>query len=203
MEYKRYHIAIIPPQAIAEQAIATSEALQKFDSFFVLDGQALYPHISLYHAPFAEESLPGVTQALHEVASATEPFTLHQETCYPDQGVWVGVRYVADKAILDLHTRVVEATKEYRSEQNDARYLERWAEMSHKQRTNIQDCGWPNAFTLFSPHLSFAKLRRPSADILSHLPRRDFSFQVERIVLAERGKYGACMRFVADFTLEK
>lgn len=201
MKYRRYHIAIIPPQAIAEQAIAMSEALQKFDTLFVLDQETHYPHISLYHAPFTDEALSGVTQALCEVASGIAPFALRQETYYPDQGVWVGVRYAADKAILDLHTRVVEATKGYRAEQDDARYLARWAELSHRQRTNIKDCGWTDAFALFSPHLSFGKLRQPSQDILSHLPHDDFSFRAERIALVERGEYGSCLKFVADFHL--
>jgi 2'-5' RNA ligase len=201
MQYKRYHIAIIPPQAIVEQAIAVSAALQPFDALFALDQETHYPHISLYHAPFTDAALSDVAQALREVASATAPFALRQETYYPDQGVWVGVRYVADKAILDLHTRVVEATKGYRAEQDDARYLARWAELSHRQRTNIKDCGWTDAFALFSPHLSFGKLRQPSQDILNRLPREDFSFQVERIALVERGEYGACLKFVADFKL--
>lgn len=201
MEYKRYHIAIIPPQVIVEQAIGMSGVLQKFDALFMLDDQGHYPHISLYHAPFTAEVLGDVMKKLREVASVTEPFFLHQETYYPDQGVWVGARYAADKAILDLHTRVVEATKGYRAEQDDARYLARWAELSHQQRTNIQDCGWTDAFALFSPHLSFGKLRQPQSDILAHLPKYDLSFQVERIALVERGEYGSCLKFVEDFHL--
>ncbi len=203
MGYKRYNIAIIPPQAIVERAIAMSEALRKFDSFFVLDGKTLYPHISLYHAPFTEECLGDVIKKLEEVAADTRSFPVRQEAYYPDQGVWVGVRYVADKAILDLHTRVVEATKGYRAQQDDVRYLARWAELGHKQRENIKDCGWTDSFALFSPHLSFTKLRQPCADVPSHLPEHDFSFQVDHIALVERGEYGACVGTVADFTLRK
>lgn len=203
MGYKRYNIAIIPPRAIIEQAIAMSEELRKFDSFFVLDEKTLSPHISLYHAPFTEERLGDVIGKLEEITAGTRPFPVRHASYYPDQGVWVGIRYVSDKAILDLHTQVIEATKGYRAEQDDVRYLARWAELSHQQRENIKDCGWTDSFTLFSPHLTFTKLRQPRTDVLHHLPEHDFSFQVDHIALVERGEYGACIKTLADFTLKK
>lgn len=202
MEYKRYHIAILPPPEIVKQAVAVSESLQKFNPFFVLDGQTLFPHVSLYHAPFTADNIQAVREDLARVAVATPPFLLRQDTYYPEQGVWIGVRYVADKPILDLHTSVVEATKARRAEQDDARYVEKWPQLSPVQRKNIKDCGWAKVFTLYSPHLSFTKLRQPSEDILKHLPESDFSFQVERIALIERGEYGACLKRVAEFRLQ-
>ncbi|MDP3957584.1 MAG: hypothetical protein Q8Q10_03735 [bacterium] len=201
MAYKRYSIAIIPPADIVERAIEMSQALQQFDSFFVLDGKTLHPHISLYRVPFEQAALVSVIKALEKIAADTKPFLLRQDTYYPDQGVWVGVRYIADKAILDLHTGVIETTKEYRAEQDDVRYAARWPELSHSQRKNIQDCGWSDAFTLYSPHISFTKLKQPKADVLVHLPHRDFSFLAEHVGLYELGKNATCVELVADFRL--
>ena len=178
-----------------------SRALEQFDSFFVLDGRTLHPHISLYHVPFSETALKKVIEVLGKIAADTKPFPLEQDTYYPDQGVWVGVRYVADKPILDLHTGVIEATKGYRAEQDDARYAARWTELSHGQRKNIKDCGWSDAFTLYSPHISFAKLKQPIENVLAHLPHCDFSFLAERIGLYELGKDATCTELVADFKL--
>lgn len=200
-EYKRYHIAILPPPAIVTRAIAASTALRPLEPLFVLNQETYFPHVSLYHVPFTDEALPQVRRELGAIASATAPFLLRHETYYPDQGVWVGVRYVADKAILDLHTTVVERLKGYRAVQDDARYLARWADLSPARRKNIHDCGWSNAFTLFSPHLSFAKLPVPRADILVHLPYHDLSFRAEIIALIERGEYGASLERVAVSSL--
>lgn len=203
MNYKRYDIVVIPPKDIAEQAIEMSRALERFDSFFVLDDETFHPHISLYHVPFDEATLETVTGVVGEIAAATQSFFLKQETYYPDQGVWVGVRYVADKAILDLHTAVIEATKGYRVVEDDARYKARWADLSPGQRKNIEDSGWQDAFTAYFPHISFTKLKQPRRDVLAHLPQRDFSFLADHIGLYELGADGTCTKLVADFRLKK
>ena len=201
MSYRRYDIVIIPPQEIAEQAIALSQALQPLGTFFVLDGQQFHPHLSLYHIPLEETSPASVTAALEKLAAMIEPFTLTQDTYYPDQGVWIGVRYVADKPVLDLHTNVIDATKEYRVIEDDTRYKARWSEMSQKERENLKACGWAHAYTLYSPHLTFTRLRQPYADVLAHLPQREFSFRVDHIGLYELGENGTCVRLIADFWL--
>ena len=201
MDYQRYKISVVVPQDIAAQAIEMSQALRQFGSVFVLDGETIHPHLSLYHVPFDEAALAVAITAVGEIAAATKPFLLQQDTYYPDQGVWIGVRYVADKAILDLHTAVIEATKQYRAEQDDARYAARWADLGPEQRKNIGDCGWSDAFTQYSPHISFTKLEQPRADVLAHLPHRDFSFLADHIGLYAVGEHGVCTELVADFRL--
>lgn len=201
MAYKRYDIVVIPPKEIAEQAIAHSRTLASLGSLFVLDGVTCHPHISLYHVPFEEVNLSVVTEILEKLTLSTEPFILNQGTYYPDQGVWVGVRYVADQAILNLHTTVIAMTRDYRVIEDDIRYKANWTEMSPQKRKNIMECGWSDAFTSYSPHMSFTKLKQPCADILAHLPQRDFSFLVNHIGLFELGENGTCIRLVADFWL--
>lgn len=202
MDYKRYDIVIIPPPEIREQAITLSQALAPLGTFFVLDDTTRYPHISLYHVPLQAAVLPDVIETLGRVARETPSFILRQGTYYPDQGVWVGVRYVADKPILDLHATVIDATKGFRTIEDDARYKARWAELSPKQRKNIEECGWADAYTRYSPHLTFSKLRAPRADVLAHLPQREFSFRVGYIGLFELGENGTCVRLIAQFQLE-
>lgn len=202
MDYKRYDIIVIPPPEIAEQAIALSQALAPLGTFFVLDDELIHPHISLYHVPLEQSTLSDVTGALGRVARETAPFLLQQGTYYPDQGVWVGVRYTADKGILDLHTALITATKEFRIVEDDVRYKARWAELDHYQRKNLEDCGWADAYTRYSPHITFTKLREPRTDVLAHLPQREFSFLVDHIGLYELGENGTCTRLVADFWLQ-
>lgn len=203
MDYKRYDIVIIPPQEITEQAVALSQALAPLGTFFVLDGVTLHPHISLYHVPFEEEMLPSVIETLGTLATTIQPFVLKQETYYPDQGVWIGLRYTADKAILDLHTSVINATKGFRKVEDDARYKARWADLDPEQRKNLEDSGWADAYTRYFPHLTFTKLNQPIVDVLAHLPQREFSFLVDHIALCELGDHGTCVRIIADFWLEK
>ncbi|MGB4834044.1 MAG: hypothetical protein WBP40_03390 [Candidatus Moraniibacteriota bacterium] len=201
MNSKRYDIVIIPPPEIAAQAIALSQALASQGSHFTLDGVTLYPHISLYHVPFTESALTTVFGALRDIAALTVPFVLRQETYYPDQGVWVGVRYVADKAILDLHTSIIAATRAYRESEEGVRYKEHWVEIPDQELRNIEYCGWAHSFTLYSPHLTFTRLVRPSADVLAHLSQPEFSFRADHIGVYEVGDHGTCTRCVADFHL--
>ncbi len=203
MNYQRYDIVVIPPPEIARQAIQLSQLLQPLGTFFVLDGIALHPHLSLYHIPLEAEVLPAVIVALEKLAAVTEPFVLMQDTYYPDQGVWIGVRYVADKSVLDLHSNVIDVTKQYRVIEDDIRYKARWSEMNPKERTNLKECGWAHAYTLYSPHLTFTRLRQPYTDVLAHLPQREFSFLADHIGLYELGDHGTCVRLVADFWLGK
>lgn len=202
MDYKRYDIVVIPPREIAEQAIAMSQALVPLGTFFVLDGEALHPHISLYHVPLTDQALPAVIDALIAVAAATAPILLEQDTYYPDQGVWTGVRYVASKGILDLHTTAIAAIKDHRVIEDDVRYKARWAELKPEQRKNLEGCGWADAYTRYFPHITFTKLREPRTDVLAHLPQREFSFLADHIGLYELGENGTCTRLVADFWLE-
>ncbi len=201
MDYKRYDIVIMPPPVIAEQAVATSQALAPLGTFFVLDDVHHHPHISLYHVPLTESALALVIAKLRALASVTAPFLLKQETYYPDQGVWVGVRYASDQAILNLHTAVIAAAKDYRVIEDDARYKARWAELDPKRRQHIQDCGWPDAYTSYFPHISFTKLREPRADIYAHLAQPEFSFLADRVGIYELGEHGTATTLVADFSL--
>ncbi len=201
MNPKRYDIVILPPQEIAAQAIALSQTLSSRGSYFVLDGVTLYPHISLYHVPFTDSALTTVLEALRDIAALTAPFVLRQETYYPDQGVWVGVRYVADKAILDLHTSVIAATREYREVEENVRYKEHWVEIPAQELKNIEYCGWAHSLTFYSPHLTFTRLLRPTADVLAHLPQPELSFRADHIGVYEVGDHGTCTHFVADFRL--
>ena len=201
MEYKRYDIVVLPPPSVAAQVIAHSQMLATRDSFFVLDGEMLYPHLSLYHVPLSDAVLSDVIDALTCVAAETRAFPLKQETYYPDRGVWVGVRYASDKSILDLHAAIIAAVKDFRIVEDDARYMARWSELSHRQRVNLKECGWKDAYTLYSPHMSFTKLKQPRAGVLADLTEHDLSFLVDHIALCELGDNGTCVKIVADCTL--
>ncbi|MBP9728061.1 MAG: hypothetical protein KBD27_01655 [Candidatus Moranbacteria bacterium] len=203
MDYKRYDIVIIPPPDIREQTVALSRALVPLGTFFVVDDVTIHPHISLYHVPLTESNVTPVIEALGKIVQSTTPFLLRQDTYYPDQGVWVGLRYMADKPVLDLHTTIIDAIKAYRVIEDDARYKARWAELDPKERTNLAECGWAHAYTHYSPHITFTKLKEPRANILDHLPQQEFSFFVDHIGLYELGDHGTATRLIADFWLKK
>lgn len=200
-DYKRYDVVVIPPPDVAEQAMAMSRTLSSFGSFFVLDGVARHPHLSLYRVPLYESVLPEVVESIEKLAHTTAPFLLTQGTYYPDQGVWIGVRYIADKSLFNLHTFFIDVLKKYRVIEDDTRYAERWSEMSKEQRNNIQECGWANSYTLYSPHISFTKLKQPRADVLAHLPQCEFSFIADHVGLYELGQHGTADILIADFWL--
>ncbi|MEP7163009.1 MAG: hypothetical protein ABI747_04600, partial [Candidatus Moraniibacteriota bacterium] len=201
MKHKRYNIAIIPPEGIAEQAMTLSRALAPYNPLFTLDGKTLFPHISLYHVSLTEEVLDVVVERLEKTLATIHSFPLKQETYYPKEGVWIGVRYVKDKPILDLHSLVIAAVRDLRVPEKSQRYEAEWQELSLAERKEIEYCGWSSAFALYSPHLNFSKLEIPYAGLLAELPVYDFSFEVTEIGLYEIGKQGTCTRLLAALPL--
>ncbi len=199
MNAQRYTIAIIPPHEIAERAMMLSRSLKSFDSCFVLDGETAHPHLTLYHANFTPVALARVIAVLETTVQGIAPFELRQLTYYPDQGIWVGVRFVADKCILDLHTSVIAVTRAYRTIEDNVAYKEQQVEIPSVEFKNIEYCGWAHSFTLYSPHLTLTRLQHPHAGILKHLTQPELSFRVDHIGVYETGNYGACTRRVADF----
>lgn len=206
MASQSYNIAIIPSAAAAEAAIAASRFLEGAGSLFTLDGKKAFPHVSLYHVILPEEALPEVIQSLEAIFSETVSFPLTQAAYGAGEGIWVHVCYQKDVPIFLLHQRVLGAASAYRDrgtglvDDGEIRQ-EDWQGLPPERQSNLEACGWSEAYDLYLPHMTFGRLAAPNAGIINALPPHEFSFQAERVGLYELGEYGTCTKLLHEFRL--
>lgn len=198
---QRYNIATIPPDEVGNRAIRMSEKIAEYGSFFVLDGEALHPHISLYHIGFDAKDIPEVIVRVSDALAGIKPFDLKQGPYRAGNSGWIDVGYEKDAAIIDLHASVIAAAKELRAEKGKEMERDDWEGLSEARRQNLLFCGWSEAFDLFAPHLTFSRLKESDEGILDRLPADDFSFLVDRIGLFELGEHGVCTKLIHEFVL--
>lgn len=198
---QRYNFAIIPPKGISEKAIGMSKEIANHGSLFVLDGIGLFPHVSLYHVGFDPQNLPEIIQRTAEALKTARPFRLISDSYRAVEGVWIDVSYEKSDDIMRLHTAIIDATKDLRFGKGKENDCENFRDLSEERKNNLLACGWSEAFGLFSPHLTFSKLREKHGEILQILPQEDFSFLVDRIGLFELGDYGTCTKLIHEFRL--
>lgn len=208
MASKSYNVVIMPSAQAAQAAIAASRFLEGAGSLFTLDGQKLFPHVSLYHVSLPEEALPDVIRSLEAVFSDTPSFPLTQAAYGAGGGIWVHVCYQKDVTIFSLHQRVLGAVNAYRDRetgQTDDGEIkqEDWVGLLPERQSNLQACGWSEAYDLYLPHMTFGRLAAPNAGIINALPPHEFSFQAEQVGLYELGEYGTCTKLICEFPLGK
>ena len=198
---KRYNFAIIPPDVVKERAIEISKRIAKHDSLFILNEKNLHPHISLYHVTLDPKDLPTIIEKSHAILRSRKPFQMTQDSYRITQGVWVDVAYAKKQNIMDIHTALINATKDFRLEKGGEKNREDWTDLTEEQKGNILNCGWASSFDLFTPHLTFTKLKEGSTNILTSLPHENLSFLVESIGLFELGDHGTCTNLIAHMPI--
>lgn len=207
MASRSYNIAIIPSAAAADAAIAASRFLEESGSLFMLDGKKIFPHVSLYHVSLPEEVLPEVIQSLEVVFSDAPSFPLTQAAYGAKEGIWVHVCYRKDVPIFSLHQQVLGAVSGYRDREigqvDDGEIQQRdWEGLSRERQSNLEACGWSEAYDLYLPHMTFGRLAAPNVGIINILPPHEFSFQAERVGLYELGDNGTCIKLIHEFFLK-
>lgn len=200
---QKYNVAIIPPEAVRERAIEMSEWIAAEGSQFVLDGEGLHPHVTLYHVALESDRVPLVITALSAGLESVRPFFLRQGPYRAVEDEWIDASYDRDEPIMRLHTSVIEAVAELRANQETEKDREDFASLSDDERGSLSRSGWIGAFESYVPHLTFARLKEKDASIISKLPFEDFGFYADRIGLYEMGEHGTCTRLVHEFTLKE
>ncbi|MFA9261960.1 MAG: 2'-5' RNA ligase family protein [Undibacterium sp.] len=200
---QKYNVAIIPPEAVRERAIEMSEWIAAEGSRFVLDDENPYPHISLYHVALDVDRVPLVITALTAGLESVRPFFLRQGPYRAVEDEWIDVSYDRYEDVMRLHTAVIEAVGDLRANQGTEKDREDFASLSENQRGSLLRTGWTEAFERYVPHLTFSRLNKKDAGIISKLPFEDFGFYVDRIGLYEMGEHGTCTRLVHEFSLKE
>lgn len=164
---QKFNFAIIPSKAVRERAIEMSEWLSAEETEFVLDGESLHPHVSLYHVSLDGERPPLVIADISARLESIQSFFLHQGPYRAVEDEWIDVSYDRNRNIISLHEVVIEVVGELRANAGTEKAREDFVGLLKDQQNSLLRCGWTEAFERYAPHLTFARLKTKDSSITS------------------------------------
>jgi hypothetical protein len=200
---KPYDIVLLPEAAIAEQAMQVSEQLSSAGTFYELDGEQCFPHVSLYMVQLKRSQVAEALQAVVAVAADTAFLELTAE-CYGGSQGYINASYEKPDALTELQERVIEGVNPLRDglTPEEAALIET---ATGETKDNIEQYGYKSVGELFVPHLTLTRfvdpITIPGSDTLP-VPHT-FSGQFPAIGLFEVGEHGTCIREIARFALQE
>ncbi|MBI4176027.1 MAG: 2'-5' RNA ligase family protein [Candidatus Aenigmarchaeota archaeon] len=183
MESISCNIVIQPSPEISRKAILICRELKKYGVFFTLDGEHYYPHITLYVTEFPVKNIEKIKQTLERMASETKPFKVEPEKYRQNRRGWIDVSYRRTGEVLNLHKEVIRLLNPLREGLVRQKYAEQTSKLSYNKQMNLAKYGFPLAFSLYVPHMSFTRFKDTHKRLVSMLPNQDFSFVADRIGL--------------------
>ncbi len=204
---RAYNIAIIPPKKISDKAIRISRFLKKFGVFFTLDGKNYFPHMTVYMVEFPNKNLEQVKEVLEQISKKIKNFKVQSLTykhiAYGHSGGWVHVDFKNTPPLMKLQKEIIFSANKLRGGllMNDDKA--RISSAPDQMKKNLKTYGYSNAFYKFSaPHITFTRLKKPDSKSLAEIKKYNFSFEVTKFGLFEKGKHGTCRKLVKEFKLK-
>lgn len=197
-------IVLLPDEALAQKAIAASQKLSEYDSFFTLEPGKVYPHLSLYMFQLNESDISKVDQALQKIASQHRTILATATEYRIGEGFAVGYidpEYEVTSELAALQQVVIEAVNPIRAgmRQKD---IAKMADARGVKLDNLKDYGYPAIGELFRPHVTLTRLKEHKPEALEVLPDiHEFSGTFTRLGLFEMGDNGTCVRQIKTIDL--
>lgn len=193
-------IVLLPGADLSQKAISVSEQLKEYGSRFTLRPDSYVPHLSLYMAQIKQGDLEKVKAALAGIAVAP-PVGLVAARYYQSHG-YIDVEYARHAAIDALQMAVIRAINPLRDgllRSDEARAQQ----ATGKIKENFMAYGYPGVGDLFRPHLTFTRFVSDTIISIEALPPLpEFNGLFTKLGLFVMDEDGACVRKLAEFTLE-
>jgi len=204
-KFIRLNTALKLPDKVVEEAIALSCKIAKDNkAVFVLDGVQFHPHITVYSPEYPEKNLDNVLENTEEIAKNTEKVKLIFERIDVGQG-FIIVDFVSSPEIKRLHERIVKILNPLRENHLKGKYEapDYRMKLSQEKKENIAKYGYPNAMTLYHPHLSIIRLKEEfSAEkVVETIKWNAVEFIVDKLAVYTMGENGTCNKLVREFAL--
>lgn len=145
------------PKMAGDSAIRISQAIaKKYDSFFTLNDQDCYPHITIYMTKFPIKNLDSIQEELEETIRNMAKFKISLTETYANPNTFIGIHCKKDDVLTHLHETIVNNLNKYReglTPEEDPTFL------SESQKTNLLKYGYIDAFENYWPHLTISRLK--------------------------------------------
>jgi 2'-5' RNA ligase len=186
-------VALLPPQDVADAAIALSTALPSTESQGLVLGPTHLPHITLTQQFVTHEDLPQIAGSISQVVTGREVLPLRITGAgRGTSAVWMQVARTA--ALEDLHRRLMDALRPFERRGGTA------AAFANAD-ARPSDVGWvagfrgSSAYERFAPHITLGHAAR--------LPRVEpVAFHAGVVALCHLGRFCTCATILESWTLE-
>src|SRR3989344_55194 len=201
MNFVRLNTAFIPPKEVGEKAVELSKAISEAaEVYFVLDGIQFYPHITIYPPEYPGEKVSEVLETVEQVSKSFSPIKFKYSRIGSLQG-YVGISLENTLEIKAIHQQIVEALNTLRQGRIREKYFGYQMEFTPAQLKNIKDYGYPDAISLYNPHLTITRLKDESnaKEILPTIKWDIPEFVIDKIGVYKSGEHGTCRELVREF----
>ncbi len=203
MNFTRLNTAFIPPREVSEKAIELGRAIGNLaETYFALDGVNFYPHVTIYPPEYPEGKVSEVLGAVEQIAKSISPARFKYRRIDSLQG-YVGISFENTLEIKAIHQQIVEALNPLREGHIREKYSEYQMHFTDVQLENIEEYGYPDAMSLYDPHLTITRLKDESRteEIISTINWNISEFTINKIGVYKSGEHGTCKELIKEFNL--
>ncbi len=194
------NIAIFPPETVSRKAMLLSRQLKQHSGMFILDGKNFHPHVTIYLAEFPKKNLKKIQLAVKKIAAGCKTFLLKSTEYSQNANLYIAVGFKNSKEIYGLHKKIVTDLNPLREGLLRQKDINRLKEFSKEAQKNLTEYGYNNALKKYFPHLTFSKLADDNKEAIKRLPKMDFSFLAEKIVIFQSGDH---QKILAELNFSK
>ncbi|MCK5320453.1 DUF1045 domain-containing protein [Candidatus Parcubacteria bacterium] len=202
-KYIRLNIVIKPPIKVIEEIIKLSKSIaDEYSHEFILDGKNFYPHITVYSPLYPKKNLKKVINKVGDFANNFRTIDLETKKIKEGQA-YIGVEFEYTNDIKKFHELVVEKLNPLREGSYKPIYdaADYRMKISEEKKENIAKYGYPNAMTLYRPHMTIIRLKNEAEakKVASEIDWKIKSFKADAIAVYKMGDHGTCIELVKEF----
>jgi 2'-5' RNA ligase len=203
-DFVRINIVFKPPIEIAQLvADISSEISQKDETYFVIDNQKIFAHITIYSPEYPARNLENVLEDVENIAKELSPLKFIFQGVKAGQG-FVTLDFDYSEEIKMIHETVVERLNPLRENHVRQKYTDSYMmKFSEEKKENIRKYGYPDSMVFYHPHMSLSRLK--DADLAEKVAREIRwpvkEFKVEKLGAYRMGEHGTCVELVKEFEL--
>ena len=205
-EFVRVNIAVKPSELVAQQAIELSQKLSdKSKTYFVLDGQNYFPHLTIYSPEFPKNKLDGVLSTIESICATTKSFESPFLDIQSHDG-YVDVEVELNDSFQNLHEIIVEKLNPLREGHLREKYTveANLAELTETQRQNIKKYGYPDVMEIYRPHLTLIRLENSdeALSLAKNIKWNTEKLTVGSVAAFTMSSHGTCSGLIKEFSLK-
>jgi hypothetical protein len=148
---------------------------------------------------FPTKNIPIIRKLLKEFAARTKSFRITSSSYRQNKHGYVDVDYKKSKDIKRLQKKIVTLLNPMREGNIRERDRKRMRKMTKVEQKNIKLYGYRAVGNMFSPHLTFSKLKKFDGTAIPKIDKSNFSFEVNKIGFFYLGDYGTCRKPIEVF----
>jgi 2'-5' RNA ligase len=201
MKTRPFNIVIYPPQEIIEQAITISKKLHRKGGLFILDNKKYFPHLTLYTVELSVKNTPQVIKMLKNLSLKLKPFIIASTKYQQNETGFTNITFQRSKQLDQLQKQIIRAAQPWSEGYLKKQDQSQMKNLAKTEQKNFKQYDYRNVGTLFSPHITFTKLKKYNPDAFLSIPKINFSFRVEKIGFFYLSEHGTCTKLIKIFDL--